>query len=299
MLFALGLGEQVVAVGHECDYPVEAAHLPRATFSHVDSAAASDEIDQQVKRLSTAGQPLYGIDRELLASLQPDLIVTQSQCDVCAVRHQDVLDLVASQPALADTRVLAMNPQSLGDVLDDIDQLGEATDSSDSATALIAELNSRISRVRSITHHLPPQDILAVVVIEWIEPLMLAANWTPELVTIAGGINGLTTPEQHSEYHAWDEVVEFNPDVIVVAPCGFDLPRTLTEAETLASLPGWSDLAAVQSGRVWALDGNAYLNRPGPRLVETVEILAHVFHPEHGGLAAAVSLLNAAFQNLT
>ena len=233
MLFALGLGDSVVAVSHECDWPPEANRLPRVTMSHIAANASSAAIDTQVRELASAGKPLYGLDVELLGRLAPDLIVTQEQCDVCAVSYADVLTAVADDPRLAGCRIVALNPQGLGDVLADLRRVGEAAGVPAAAEDCIAALESRIEAVRSRTAALAEAERPRFVCVEWTEPLMLAANWVPEIVELAGGRNGLSIGGRHSTYHAWPDVVAYDPQVIVVSPCGFDLNRTLQEA------PGW------------------------------------------------------------
>jgi len=282
ILFALGLGEQVVAVSHECDYPPEVANLPRATRSLVDSSRSSQEIDQQVKSLLSAGGPLYEIDRELICRLHPNLIVTQAQCDVCAVRYQDVLDFVAAEPALAGTKVLSLNPQSVAQVLEDVLRIGEAADCSDAATIVRGRLVDRYSCVQSklIYPWQDPKERPRVVVIEWTEPLMVAGNWTPELVARAGGVSVLAYIGEPSGYVTWLDVIAARPDVLIVAPCGFNLERSLAEARRLTELPGFADLPAVARGRAFVVDGNAYLNRSGPRIIDSLEILAHLIRPD-------------------
>jgi iron complex transport system substrate-binding protein len=280
MLFALGLGERVVAVSHECDWPLEAMQRPRATFSHIDSSRDSGAIDDQVKAMLAAGEPLYGIDDALLAELQPELIVTQAQCDVCAVRYADVIDLVSSIPALARTKVLALNPMSLGDVLADIRRVAEAASVPTCGEDFVVGLSRRVGEVKSATKSLSPGDRPRTALIEWTNPIMLAGNWMPELLELAGGQCSLTAAGQHSQYISWDDVVAFDPEVIIVAPCGFDMPRSIAEAASLPALPAWNDLAAVRHNRVYVADGNAYFNRSGPRLVDSLEILAHLLHPD-------------------
>ncbi len=289
MLYALGLGDAVVAVSHECDFPPAVSAKPRVTFSRVDSAANSGDIDEQVKQLCALGQPLYDIERDLLRSLQPDLIVTQAQCDVCAVRYQDVVDFVAQEPRLSHTRVVALNPMSLGDVLQDIQRIGTATDCVAAAERCVAALRERVDNLSRVASTIPSAARPRVAIVEWIEPLMLAANWTPQLVDLAGGDCPLALAGRHSVYGPWHDVVAFDPQVLVVAPCGFDLPRTLIEARVMPTWPGFAELSATRAGRVWAVDGNAYFNRSGPRLVDSAEILAHLFHPQHFSAPACVS----------
>ena len=214
--------------------------------------------------------------------MQPDLIVTQAQCDVCAVRYEDVLTAVTEHPALRSTKVLALNPLSLADILADIQRVGEAAGCPDTAQEYIARLEARVAAVRAATATLAPSARPRVACIEWIEPLMLAANWVPQLIKWAGGENGLTVGGQHSTYARWDDVLAYDPQVIVVSPCGFDLPRTLQEAEAFARLPNWRQTSAARTGRVYAVDGNSYFNRAGPRIVDSLEILAQLVHPELG-----------------
>ena len=295
MLFAIGLGDQVVAVSHECDYPAAAARLPKATRSFVDSQASSAAIDEQVKSLHAAGAALYGLDCELIRKLSPDLIITQSQCDVCAVRHADVLELVASTPALRKAQVLALNPTSLKDVLDDILRIGRAADAEAEASKCVNGLSERIGRISQQCTMLEPHERLRVVCIEWIEPLMTAGNWTPQLIDLAGGISVLAAAGEHSGYIQWQAIVDEDPQVLIVAPCGFDLSRSLVESQRLLSMPGWNELAAIRSRRSYVIDGNAYLNRSGPRLVDTVEILAHLLHPEYFPEPACTKSPNSAW----
>jgi len=278
MLYALGLGDSVVAVSHECDWPPEIAGKPRATVSNIDASRPSGAIDCQVKEKLSAGEPLYGIDDDLIASLQPDLIVTQAQCDVCAVRLDDVRAMIAQRAELRQTRLVSLQPNHLQEIFEDIQRLGEATERKAAADRFVSELQARVERVRyQAAAHVFEHGRRCVAIIEWTEPLMLAGNWTPELVEIAGGDCPLTIAGEHSRYHDWSEIAAFDPEVMVVAPCGFDLERSVREARDLERLPGWHDTSAGKAGRIFALDGNAYLNRSGPRIVDTLEILAELF----------------------
>lgn len=280
ILWGLGLGDRVVAVSHECDFPDEAAARPRATRSLIDSAHPSAYIDHEVQRRLTHGQALYELDARLLTSLAPDLIVTQAQCDVCAVRLADVLDLVRTARELTDTRVLALQPLGLNAVLDDIRTIGRATGAESAAAEFVYQLAERIAAVRDRTAEMSAARRPRVVCIEWIAPLMTAGNWVPELISIAGGVPCLAETGKHSSYVSWEAICSAKPEVVIVAPCGFDLTRTVAEAAALRALPGWRELPAVRSGRCFAIDGNAYLNRSGPRLVDSLEILANSIHPE-------------------
>jgi iron complex transport system substrate-binding protein len=279
ILYGLGLGDRVVAVSHECDFPQEAATRPRVTRTHVDAERSSAEIDTQVHALTTAQSALYSIDVEQLVALRPDLIVTQAQCDVCAVRYADVLDAVATRQELSQTHVVALNPHTMDDVLEDIRRVGEATGTSREAVQYVNRLQGRIDAVRNVAAAISTDKRPRVVAIEWIEPLMVAANWMPQLIDWAGGQQNLTQAGDHSAYSRWDDVRACDPEVIVIMPCGFDLQRTLQEWPVLRSLPGFAETSAVRNGRVYAVDGNAYFNRSGPRMVESLEILAHLVHP--------------------
>lgn len=294
MLYGLGLADQVVAVSHECDWPPEVAEQPRVTFSHIDDSLSSLEIDTQVKQQSAAGMALYEIDRAQLETLAPDFIVTQAQCDVCAVRYEDVVSLVERSEALRHTKIISLSPDSLVDVLQDIRRLGEQLGATAAAERFLAQLNDRLTAVEAqITGAqvagAPPEAAPRVAIIEWLDPIMIAGNWTPDLVRRAGGQYNLATAGEHSPYVDWSAIVADDPQVLIVAPCGFDIERTWSECQSLAQLDGWQNLSAVRSGRVTIMDGNAYLNRSGPRLIETVEILAHLIHPDRCSMPAGVN----------
>ena len=280
MVCLFGRGEALVGISHECDYPAEIAAKPRLTRSLVDAAASSAAIDGQVRSLAESHSALYEIDVDALARLEPELVLTQAQCDVCAVRYEDVVDAVAALPFGVRPRMMALNPQSLEDVFADIARVGEAIGSGEAAARVLADLRRRVERVRSRSAELAANGPRRVACLEWIEPPMLAGNWMPELVAWAGGSCELTTAGRHSTVADWQAIVDFDPEVIVIMPCGFDLPRAIVEAQTLPALHGWERLAAVRQGRVFAVDGNAYFNRSGPRLVDSLEILARLVHPE-------------------
>ncbi len=278
--YGIGLGEAVVAVSHECDFPADALSKPKVTFSHVGAENSSQAIDDQVKDLLARGAPLYEVDAERLVALAPDIIITQAQCDVCAVDYDDVMALVDQQSALRDTQVVALNPQSLDDIFRDVVQVGQATGQVAAAERYRQLLETRTKRIQRATETLPAEQRPRVACIEWIDPLMLSANWMPRLVEIAGGRHDLTQDGRHSSYTSWDAVAEYDPEVVVVMPCGFDLARTVSEAESLSKVDCFRQLTAVKNGRVFAVDGNAYFNRSGPRIVDSLEILAHLLHPD-------------------
>jgi iron complex transport system substrate-binding protein len=195
------------------------------------------------------------------------------------VRYDDVVDAVQGNPALATTEIIALNPQRLADVLEDIRRIAAATSCEPRAAEVVAALETRVARIRQATSELTAAQRPRVALLEWIDPPMLAGNWTPELVQWAGGVDGLPSDGRHSDYASWPQIANFDPEVIVVLPCGFDVERAILEAQVLPHRPEWSQLAAVRAGRVFAADGNAYFNRSGPRLVDSLEILAHLFHP--------------------
>ena len=280
ILYGLGLGERVVAVSHECDFPEEVRNKPRVTSAKVRSDATSRRIDEQVREMSEKGTPLYEIDVKRLAGLRPDLIVTQSQCDVCAVRYEDVVRVVAEEEGLRGARIVSLNPMTFEGIFDDILRVGEAARCAERAGQTVASLRERVELVRSKTRHLSEQARPRVLCIEWTDPVMVSGNWMPELIEIAGGRCDLVGAGEHSALCDWDSVVAFAPEVIVVMPCGFELERTLSEMRVLAALPEWDALPAVCAGRVHAADGNAYFNRSGPRMIESLEILAGIVHPE-------------------
>jgi iron complex transport system substrate-binding protein len=272
MICGAGLFDRLVGVSHECNWSPEVAALPRLTRSRVDSSVGSAAIDAQVQRLASQGEALYDLDEMLLADLQPTLIVTQSQCDVCAVSHDSVVGAVAATPALERAQILSLNPRTLAEMLADIERIGAAAHAESAAQAFAEKLWERIERVRRQAagdNRSRPR----VVVIEWVEPLMVAGNWTPELAALAGGTYGLAVAGEPSRYATWDALRAFAPEVIMVAPCGFNLQRSQHESAQLDRVAAWRELPAVQRGCITVVDGDAYFNRPGPRLVDRLELL--------------------------
>jgi iron complex transport system substrate-binding protein len=279
ILFSIGLGDRVVAVSHECDDPPEVIEKPKATFSNIDGSLSSRMIDTAVQENLQSGRPLYGIDVPLLKALQCDLIVTQSQCDVCAVNYDDVLAAVDRLGGSLSVPIIALSPQSLRDIFRDIVSVGLACGEQRAARSYTAKLRRRVEAVADQLRPLTEAERPRTVLIEWLDPLMLSGNWMPEVLALAGGRCPLLEVGDPSAYIRWEQIVAFDPEVVVICPCGFDLPRTCLEANELTSLPGWSSLMAVRNNRVFAVDGNAYFNRSGPRIVESLEILAHLLHP--------------------
>lgn len=271
IVFAIGAGDQLVGVTHECDYPEAALHLPRLTASSLPPHDSAAEIDRHVRRSLHAGSSLYALDAELLERLAPDLIVTQELCAVCAVSY-GIVERAARRLA-ADPRIVSLEPSSLEDVFSTILALGDLTNRASAAAELVSALRARVDAVvASGTLRRP-----SVLVLEWTDPPMSAGHWTPGLVECAGGIPLLSNPGKNSTVLAWDEILAADPDVIIVAPCGFNLERTQRAIADLEKLASWRSLRAVRTGHAHAVDGNAYVNRPGPRLVDTIEIFANLF----------------------
>lgn len=274
IVFALGLGDRLVGVTHECDHPPEARRLPVVTRSLVDTAGqASREIHAHVVRALHAGSSLYALDQALLARLDPDLILTQELCSVCAVAYHQVREAVRVLPGPRE--VLSLEPTTLDEVLATIETVAGRAGVPERGAALVAALRARLEAVRARAADLPPP---RVATLEWLDPPFAAGHWVPEMVGLAGGVDVLGHPGRPSREVGWDAVREADPDVLVLMPCGFDLGRTLVELAR-APRPGWAELRAVGAGRVYGVDGSAYFNRPGPRLVDGVEILAEILHP--------------------
>ena len=273
---ALGFEEQLVGRSHECDFPRSLERLPACSSSKVDASAASRQIDAEVRSLVAEALSVYRVDPALLDRLAPTHIITQTQCEVCAVSLSDVeravRELVQSRP-----RVVSLEPMHLGDVWQDIHTVAAALGAAEHGHRLVDTLTARLDAIRAHIQALGNRPVIACV--EWIDPLMHAENWIPELVRIAGGTSMIGEPGRHSGHFSMDELVRHDPDVIAIMPCGFDIERSRKEMSPLATHPDWTRLSAVRSGRVYVTDGNQYFNRPGPRLVESAEILAELLHP--------------------
>ena len=270
MLFALGVGDDVVGVTHECDYPEDVLELPKVTRDRLPSDLSPAEIDAAVKARTRAGDSIYALDTEALYRLEPDLIVTQSLCAVCAVSYEEVRSIaeeIDTQPM-----VLALDPHTIGEVLGDARTLAEATDTKDAAVDLIARAAARIDRVRVATRNVRRPRVAAL---EWLDPPFAAGHWTPQLISYAGGDDVLGFPGENSEQRSWAEVAAVQPDVVLVMPCGYDAEIAHREAEMHAD-----ELRALGAGEVVAVDASAYFSRPGPRIVDGLELLAHILHPE-------------------
>jgi iron complex transport system substrate-binding protein len=268
MLFALGLGGDVVGVTHECDFPPEAASLPQLTATVLPEGLDAGAIDAAVKEIVGEGRALYSLDEELLAELAPDLIVTQAVCEVCAVSYEDVVAVAARLPG--QPRVLQQDPSTLGDVLEDITRLGAATGIEARAAEVRAELEARLERVRTAVEGLERPRVLAL---EWLDPPFLGGHWVSEMIEIAGGIDVAGKAGQKSPQVEWEQLTALEPDLVVAMPCGWYLDESLVQARAHREL-----LQSLGARRIVAVDAASSFSRPGPRLVDGVELLAHVFH---------------------
>ncbi len=272
LLFALGLGEQVVGVTHECDHPTEAGRLPHVTRDVLPAGLSAAEIDREVKERTQRGEAIYALDQQALGDLEPDLIVTQELCPVCAVSYDEVAGVarrLSSRP-----KVVALDPKTFGETLGDARTIAELTGAREAAVDLVKRTRARVDVVRRTLRDARRPPVM-VVAIEWFDPVYIAGHWTPQLIEYAGGIDVLGLPGEHSAQVMWEDVAAASPEVVVALPCGFDAQTAYREAEMHTEA-----LRATGACRVVAVDGSAYFSRPGPRLVEGMELLAHVLHPD-------------------
>ncbi len=275
--YALGLGDDVVGVTHECDYPPEAKGKRVVVHSAIASERLnSREIDKQVGDLLRAGKSIYTIDQNALREAAPDIILTQDLCDVCAIDSNEVSMAISFLPR--EPRIVSLSPTTLTNVLRDMEKVGAMTGRAPEAALLAQQLNRRIAGVREKTESISARPRVAC--LEWFEPLYAAGHWIPEMVEWAGGHDGLGRKGEPSAKVKWQNVADYAPEVMVLMPCGFDLERTIKEGEPLQQLTGWKDLPAVKSGRIFAVNGGAFFSRPGPRLVDGLELLARLIHPK-------------------
>ena len=274
----LGFGEHLVGRSHECDFPAGVGDRPVCSSPRLNEDASSKHIDDQVRDIVRRGLSVYEVREETLRSLKPDFIITQTQCEVCAVSERDVEQAVAEWTGTRP-KIISLKPNLLEDVWSDVRRVAEALDARHQGDRVVDVLRSRMRAIedRSAVIEKKP----GVATIEWVDPLMSAGNWMPELIAMAGGENLFGQAGEHSPLLNWTALQEADPDVILISPCGFDLERTLKESHSLEILEGWSKLAAVRSGQFYAADGHHYFNRPGPRLAESLEIIAEILHPAH------------------
>ena len=280
LLFALGLGDDVVAVTHECDFPEDARSLPHITRDVLGPGLDAAAIDAAVRERTERGEAIYELDEDALHDLEPDLIVTQELCPVCAVGYDDVRRVAESIPT--HPRVLALDPHTLGESFADVRTVAQATGARDAALELVARQRARVDAVRVAVRGAEPVPVAAI---EWLDPVFVAGHWTPQIVELAGGRDVLGLPGERSEQTTWDMVAAAGPRVVVCMPCGYDAPRSLEEARRHAA-----DLRALGAGRVVAVDASAYFSRPGPRIIDGLELLASILHPDRVPDAAGAVL---------
>jgi iron complex transport system substrate-binding protein len=273
---ALGLQERLVGRSHECDYPPAVRELPPCTAPKF-ADGTSYQIDERIKAILQEGLSVYRVDAGLLQQLEPDVILTQTQCEVCAVSLADV-EAAVCEWLEGRPRIVSLAPEALADIFTDIARVAEALGVAERGTELIERLRARMAQIASRAERVEARPTVAC--IEWINPLMAAGNWMPELVDMAGGRSVVGKPGEHAPWLRWEELLELDPQVIVVLPCGFDIERTRREMPALSGRPEWDSLRAVAGGRVYLADGNQFFNRPGPRVVEALEIMAEMLHPQ-------------------
>jgi iron complex transport system substrate-binding protein len=291
MACALGLGDQLLGVTHECDFPLEVKEKPVVVRSALATERMTQkEIDVAVAERLRNGASIYEIDERALKALAPDLILTQDLCQVCAPSGNEVTQLLNALVRKPD--ILWMTPKSVEGIFDNMRELGEITGRSARAEALIASSRERLAKIASLTRELSRRP--RVFCMEWVDPPYCSGHWVPEMVEIAGGVDRLGRKDDYSVRIAWDEIRDWAPEVLLVMPCGCDLRRSLKEAASLFAAKGWADIPAVRQGRAYAVDANSYFARPGPRVVDGTELLAHLLHPElfawHGPADAFASL---------
>ena len=272
---ALGFENDLVARSHECDYPPGVTRLPVCTSPRFDVHGSSLEIDKRVKSLVAEATSIYRVDAEMLKQLRPDAIVTQAHCEVCAVSEKDVAEAIACWLE-TKPKIVSLSPNNLADVWQSIRNVADALGVSSKGGTLVQQLGERVKRIADKCSAMAERPSVAC--LEWLDPLMAAGNWVPELVEFASGHNLFGCAGKHSPWMTWEQLSQRDPDIIVAMPCGFDLGKTRAEMGILRQRPGWKNLRAVRKSRAFATDGNQFFNRPGPRLVESLEILAAIFH---------------------
>jgi iron complex transport system substrate-binding protein len=274
---ALGLADEIVGVSHECDFPAAARSKPVMVRSRIDpTKIRSGEIDRQVGDLLRSKQSLYALDEKLFKDSEPDIILTQGLCDVCALDYKDVVQAARSLARVPS--IVSLDPHCLADILNDVLRIGEATHRLRQAESLVEELKLRIEAVRDRTARSASRPRVAC--LEWLDPLYIAGHWVPEMVEIAGGNDILGTAAEPSAKVEWDAVIAAMPEILIIMPCGFDLDRAIRESSLLQNRAGWQTLPAVRDKRVFAVSGADYFSRPGPRLIDGLEIFSQLFHSE-------------------
>ena len=274
---ALGLEQQLVGRSHECDFPLLVKQLPVCSEANFPDDLSSAAIDTKVKELLSDALSVYTVKREIIKQLNPDVVITQAQCEVCAVSLQEVEEALENYLD-KQAHIVSLQPNSLDDIFKDIITVANALDVPKQGNILVEELQERIDIIRHKLKYIDHKPTIAC--IEWLEPMMVSGNWIPELVSIAGGVSILAEAGKHSPYISWADIHLQDPEIIIVMPCGFSIERTMKEMDVLLHLPGFEDLKAVKNNRLYIADGNQYFNRPGPRIVDSVEILAEIINPK-------------------
>ncbi len=277
IVHALGFGDQMVGRSHECDFPTQVTELPVCTGPKFRTDGTSYEIDQRVKAILQESLSVYRVDAEKLNELKPTHIITQAQCEVCAVSLKDVEE-AACQIITSQPQIISLQPDSLADIFDDVRRIARGLGVVPVGEMMVDQLKGRMDVVAEKARELPNKPRVALV--EWIEPMMAGGNWMPELIEMAGGINLFGEAGKHSPWMNWEDLVAADPDIIVVSPCGFDIKRTMEEMHLISDRKEYAGLKAVKSGKVFVADGNQYFNRPGPRVLESLEMLAEMLHPD-------------------
>lgn len=277
IVYALGLEENLVGRSHECDFPSSVKQLPVCSEANIPDNLSSAAIDTKVKELLTDALSVYTVKREVIKQLAPDVVITQAQCEVCAVSLKEVEEALECYLDKEST-IISLQPDSLDVIFNNIREVAAVLEVADRAEGLIEDLQERVDIIRHKLKFMENKPTVAC--IEWLEPMMVSGNWVPELVSIAGGLPVLAENGKHSPYVKWEDIRQQDPDVIVVMPCGFPIERTIKEVNLLLQLPGFAELKAVKNDRFYIVDGNQYFNRPGPRIVDSIEILAEIIHPK-------------------
>ena len=276
IIYALGCGDRLVGRSHECDYPGEVSELPICTIPKFNVDGTSREVDDEVKSLVQSALSIYYINEKLLKELKPDIIFTQSQCEVCAVSLSDVENALKNVTGLS-SRIISVEPNSIEDIFNDILTIAEILNVRNKGKELVELIKAKIDSTEKIVYQKSSPSVAAI---EWIDPLMAAGNWVPQLIKIAGGKNLFGEAGKHSPWMKYNDLVEQDPEIIIVMPCGYDIKKSLIEIKTLESKKGWGSLKAVRNRNVYITDGNQFFNRPGPRIIESLEILLEIIHSD-------------------
>ena len=276
IIYALGCGDRLVGRSHECDYPEEVSELPICTIPKFNVDGASREVDDEVKSLVQSALSIYYINEKLLKELKPDIIFTQSQCEVCAVSVSDVENALKNITGLS-SRVISVEPNSVEDIFNDILTIAEILNVRKKGKELVELIKAKIDSTEKIVYQKSSPSVAAI---EWIDPLMAAGNWVPQLIRVAGGKNLFGEAGKHSPWMKYNDLVEQDPEIIIVMPCGYDIKKSLIEIKTLERKKGWGSLKAVRNRNVYITDGNQFFNRPGPRIIESLEILLEIIHSD-------------------